>query len=174
MGGFAAIAGAGFALWTLLVQSPQYTALREQGQVATANVTDTSTQTRRTNKRSNTSYTITVNFNAKEAKPFVEAGKPKPRDPKDPIANIAFGYIGKVRGSDSAQVGVSREQFERLSRGSSVDVVFLPAATNDAALFEQVRDYSPWPMTSFGALLLAIGGGFMVFGVRKGAFKTPV
>ena len=77
------------------------------------------------------------------------------------------GSVEPSRADQQASVNINGRLFQQLSLGSSVKVIFLPEEKDEAYLFDDVKDYSPWSMTSAGLLFCAIGAAVAFYAQKK-------
>lgn len=159
--------GFGFTGFSLLVDMPRKNALREDGMVVDAFVTDKRQETRRSRRSSSTNFYVSVEYASKDAIPYAQATQAPPK--KKTVDDILAGLtIKRNVGADrKAALNVNGRLFQKLSLSSSVKVVFLPEEIDEAYLLDDVKDYSPWSMTSAGLLFCAIGTAVAVYAQKK-------
>lgn len=161
------IIGLGFTGFSLFVDMPRKNALREHGMVVDGFVTDKHQETRRSRRSSSTNFYVGVAYATKDAIPYAQATEaPKKKKTVDEILNGLT--IKRNTGADQqASLNISGRLYQQLSLGSSVKVIFVPEEKDEAYLFEDVRDYSPWSMTSAGLLFCAIAAAVAVYAQKK-------
>lgn len=159
--------GLGFSGFSLFVDMPRKNALRDHGLVVDAFVTDKHQETRRSRRSSSTNFYVNVAYATKDAIPYEQAtAAPKKKKTVDDILNGLT--IKRNTGADQqASVNINGRLFQQLSLGSSVKVIFLPEEKDEAYLFDDVKDYSPWSMTSAGLLFCAIGAAVAFYAQKK-------
>lgn len=163
------VIGLGFTGFSLFVDMPRKNALRDHGMVVDGFVTDKHQETRRSRRSSSTNFYVDVAYATKDAIPYAQAtAAPKRKKTVDEI--IGGLTIKRNSGADqkaSLNININGRAFQQLSLGSSVKVVFVPEEKDEAYLFENVKDYSHWSMTSAGLLFCAIGAAVAFYAQKK-------
>jgi hypothetical protein len=174
IGAIVLLVGLGFLGFTLGIELPRHQAMRQQGKVVEAAVTDLREVTSGSRRSRSTSYQVTVTFAAKAGRPYSEDGAAAPAGQvksSNPIDNLNLPFLKKTAkhrasgaGDTAAKLSqVSYPLYSKLGLGSSIDVVY-PSYVVELDTF---RRHSSLPMGLAGLLIGTVGGGMVAFGRRK-------